>query len=57
MEEDFIDDMTFELDPNRYVRMGGRQFQAEGTAKQRHRRKYGFVGNSKEFCTTWVQDA
>lgn len=33
MEEDFIDEMTFEPDPNRYVRMGGRQFQAEGTAE------------------------
>lgn len=32
MEEDFTEETVFELDPTRYVRMGGRQFQAEGTA-------------------------
>lgn len=33
MQEDFVDEMTFELDPNGYMGMHGGQFQAEGTAR------------------------
>ena len=31
MVEDFTEETALELDPTRYVWMGGRQFQAEGT--------------------------
>lgn len=56
MEEGFTEEMTSELDPNRYVGMGGRQFQAEGAASEKAQksRMYGCVANSEYFCMTRV---